>query len=581
MQLLVYFCENPERVISHAELIEAVWGRTELSPNSLSVAIGAIRQALGDDARQPRFIETHKKLGYRLLLSPQRLEATLAPVRHTKKWLIWGAVGLIAVTVALWTWIDGATDSSFRNALITLQPIENDTGSDAYDDVAVILGDVMIAELAQTEAITVRREIPPSLLRALPTATPGDSAAASITGHLIRQESDLVLSIYLEDTHSSRILWGDKKIIREDQLLAGAMSIAKDIVDSLNIDNGAGTADQGNQDRAGDLYRLARQLASVVSDSTIKLAHDLLLETIRIDASYGTAHGLLAELYSWHYPTSFWGLQGDRFDLAERELALARELGADEAYILVTQAGIHLARDRRYDLSKRLLARAAILRPDDPWILRPQIWTNMMFGEFDLALKNNSRAAALSLDPRSVLAERVAPLYYTGRFQESLDLYVAAVGLGLKPLYQGPHAAIMLGDQAAAFNYWVDFVRQQGVDIEDETRARQWVASGDLRAGYNWLRERAGSFLLERNFALASPSWHIAAGDNDLAMAEIDAAIRVYRSEREPEGMPDYSWTLFFYDPLFAEVRNDPRMSDALSLLRFDSIRNSQLDATP
>ena len=49
-------------------------------------------------------------------------------------------------------------------------------------------------------------------------------------------------------------------------------------------------------------------------------------------------------------------------------------------------------------------------------------------------------------------------------------------------------------------------------------------------------------------------------------------AILRYRREQQPTGMPGYEWALFYYDPLFAELRKDPRVVEVLELLNIDSI---------
>jgi DNA-binding winged helix-turn-helix (wHTH) protein len=573
MQMLVYFCENPNRVISRTELMEAVWGTRALSANSVSVAIGSIRQALGDDAHAPRYIETHQKLGYRLLIKPQILDATSDSKRRTKKRIVAGAfLVLLAAIVVTWSVLSDPVETGVRNTIITLDQIDNATGLEEYDDLTVILGDLVIAELAQNEALTVRKAIPRILTNALTVELEAGANVTSITGRLLGNDGELNLLLYLEDSQSAEILWAHNQSIEQDQILSDTKLISQNLMASLGIEAGSDAQAAADQYQARDLYQLARHLAGVVSSVTIKLAHGLLLQAIELDPGYGPAHGLLAELYSWHYPASFWGLEGDMFVHAEHELDLARQYGADEAYIMVTQAGIYLSRDRRYDLSKKLLERAAELRPDDPWVLRPQIWTYMLFGDFEAALEHNLRAAEVSLDPSSVLSERVVPLYYSGRFQEAHDLYRATIELGLKPVYQGPQAAMMLGHQAAAFGSWVEFIRRQGVEIEDESRAVQWASSGDLRSAYNWLRERVGHYGRNWSYALISAGWHWTAGDHDLAVEEAVGAIRRYRREQQPVGMPGYEWTLFYYDPLFAELRRDPRIIEVIELLDIDSI---------
>jgi len=573
MQMLVYFCENPNRVISRAELMEAVWGTRALSANSVSVAIGAIRQALGDDAREPRYIETHQKLGYRLLVEPRILGAEPGSRRQTSKRIVAGSLlGFLAAIGILWSVMNDPAGTDVRRTMITLDPIDNATGLERYDDLTVILGDLVIAELAQHEAITVRKAIPSLLIDALTVDLEAGESVTSITGRLLGNDGELNLLLYLEDSRSTEILWAHNQSIDPDQVLSDTKRLSEDLMASLGVEADGDAEAVAGSSQAGELYRLARHLAGVVSSVTIKLAHGLLLQAIELDPDHGPAHGLLAELYSWHYPAGFWGLEGDMFVHAERELDLARQHGADEAYILVTEAGIYLSRDRRYDLSRKLLERAAELHPDDPWVLRPQIWTYMLFGDFEAALEHNLRAAEVSLDPSSVLSERVVPLYYSGRFQEAYDLHRATIELGLKPVYQGPQAAMMLGDPVGGFGSWVDFIRRQGVEIEDESVAAQWASGGDLRSAYDWLRKRVGHYGRNWSFALISAGWHWAAGDHDLAVEEAVGAIRKYRSEQQPTGMPGYEWTLFYYDPLFAELRKDARVIEVLELLEIDSI---------
>src|SRR5688572_15094447 len=54
-------------VVSQAEIAAEVWNGRTVSPNSLPVVIADLRRALDDDAREPRFIETVAKRGYRLM----------------------------------------------------------------------------------------------------------------------------------------------------------------------------------------------------------------------------------------------------------------------------------------------------------------------------------------------------------------------------------------------------------------------------------------------------------------------------------------------------------------------------------
>src|SRR5262245_47023579 len=57
--------QEPQQLVSKRELLETVWADTFVSDGVLNNAIGQLRQALGDDPKQPRFIETVHKRGFR------------------------------------------------------------------------------------------------------------------------------------------------------------------------------------------------------------------------------------------------------------------------------------------------------------------------------------------------------------------------------------------------------------------------------------------------------------------------------------------------------------------------------------
>lgn len=62
--VLRYLVENPGRLISHDELLDALWPDTYVQPQVLRTYVLDLRKVLGDDAGQPRFIQTLPKRGY-------------------------------------------------------------------------------------------------------------------------------------------------------------------------------------------------------------------------------------------------------------------------------------------------------------------------------------------------------------------------------------------------------------------------------------------------------------------------------------------------------------------------------------
>ena len=62
--VLRYLVENPGRLITHNELLDALWPDTYVQPQVLRTYMLDLRKALGDDPAQPRFIQTLPKRGY-------------------------------------------------------------------------------------------------------------------------------------------------------------------------------------------------------------------------------------------------------------------------------------------------------------------------------------------------------------------------------------------------------------------------------------------------------------------------------------------------------------------------------------
>jgi len=65
--VLRYLVENPGRLVTQDELLDAVWPDTHVNPEILRKYILDIRKLLGDRADRPLFIETVTKRGYRFI----------------------------------------------------------------------------------------------------------------------------------------------------------------------------------------------------------------------------------------------------------------------------------------------------------------------------------------------------------------------------------------------------------------------------------------------------------------------------------------------------------------------------------
>jgi DNA-binding winged helix-turn-helix (wHTH) protein len=67
-QILQRLLETPGEFVTREELARVLWPDSHvLFDRSLNTAVNALRRALGDPGRNPRFIETRQGLGYRFI----------------------------------------------------------------------------------------------------------------------------------------------------------------------------------------------------------------------------------------------------------------------------------------------------------------------------------------------------------------------------------------------------------------------------------------------------------------------------------------------------------------------------------
>lgn len=67
--VLALLAERAQQVVTKDELLAHVWKGKAVGDEALTSCIQELRQALGDDARQPRFVETWHRRGYKLIVS--------------------------------------------------------------------------------------------------------------------------------------------------------------------------------------------------------------------------------------------------------------------------------------------------------------------------------------------------------------------------------------------------------------------------------------------------------------------------------------------------------------------------------
>jgi TolB-like protein/DNA-binding winged helix-turn-helix (wHTH) protein len=85
MRLLLCLAEHVGEVVSIDDLLNQVWSGVAVSSDSVYQAVASLRRLLGDDPKQPTYIATVPRLGYRMVatVSPWTEEQTIQSIAQT------------------------------------------------------------------------------------------------------------------------------------------------------------------------------------------------------------------------------------------------------------------------------------------------------------------------------------------------------------------------------------------------------------------------------------------------------------------------------------------------------------------
>jgi TolB-like protein/DNA-binding winged helix-turn-helix (wHTH) protein len=103
MRLLLCLAATPGEVVSIDALLDQVWSGVVVTPDSVYQAVAALRRLLGDDAKQPAYIVTVPRLGYRLVAPVESLAdaAAAPPARARSRTYALLAPGILLVVGSL------------------------------------------------------------------------------------------------------------------------------------------------------------------------------------------------------------------------------------------------------------------------------------------------------------------------------------------------------------------------------------------------------------------------------------------------------------------------------------------------
>ena len=113
MAVLCHLAARARTTVSRDELLDEVWKTRHVVEDVLTRCISQLRQSLGDDAKEARYIQTIPKVGYRLLIAPQPMAPPADPTTQAipvSRWPRWpwlaaAAAAAVAIVAGIYLFI--------------------------------------------------------------------------------------------------------------------------------------------------------------------------------------------------------------------------------------------------------------------------------------------------------------------------------------------------------------------------------------------------------------------------------------------------------------------------------------------
>jgi DNA-binding winged helix-turn-helix (wHTH) protein/TolB-like protein len=252
MAVLCRLAEAAGGVVSKEALVEAVWEGAYTSDEALSAVIYELRRALDDDARRPRFIETIRKSGYRLVApvtweepphpipetTDRPLSQTASPRPGRRRWLA-AAVTMVAfLSAVLWITREVNVGEAREIRAVAVLPLTQIGTPENADALADGLTAMLTADIAQVCPF----DVVPGLSMRLDDdrgnvwqVAEEMAVDAVLEGTVVHSGNRLWLSVQLVDTESGRLLWGSSFEREVGDTLATLRELAQEIAIQVNL----------------------------------------------------------------------------------------------------------------------------------------------------------------------------------------------------------------------------------------------------------------------------------------------------------------------------------------------------------
>ncbi len=440
LQLLLALLQKPGELVSREELIGRLW-----EPNTfvdfdrgLNKAVNHLREALGDSAEHPQFIETLPRKGYRFVGKleeedrPPELSPTPSqPLRSQHR--LWIAVPVILALVAITLAANlGGLRTRIMNRLqpgpprissIAVIPLENLSGDRDQEYFADGLTDELITDLAKMGSTRVTSRA--SIIRYKGTRKSIQEigreldADAIVEGTVTRSGKRVRITAQLIQVSTDMHLWAEAYEQDLGEALDLQRQVAADISHKVDLMIRPLESSSPVNPQAYGLYLKGRYFFYQYSSHGWQQAIDHFRQAIAIDPNFAPAYSGLADTY---LVAGAYGMFTPQEALAQGKAAAQKALQLDDQlasahYALATAYTWY---DWDWTNAEKEFQRALALNPDDALGRNWYGGYLSLLGRHSEAIEQHERARRIEPFSLIVNANLARALYWGRRYEEAI-----------------------------------------------------------------------------------------------------------------------------------------------------------------
>ena len=449
MEVLVHLAQHPGEVVSRKSLEERAWAGTVVGYDAISGSIIKLRKALGDDPRNPRYVETISKKGYRLIAqvsagrdntkiadaAPSTPPKQILPAANRWKKSAAMAAGLVVLTGGLWYLVSGSGDATPPNAVvpntpsIVVLPFKNLSDDRTQEYFSEGITDDLITDLSKLDSIRVVArqssdyyKLNPASLQEIARQL---NVAYIVEGSVRKSGSHIRINVQLTNTKKAENVWAKRFDTDTENLFKVQDDIVKNVIEAMAVtlshrDSGRHARNTTNFE-AYDAFLVGQQHARTRNKQGYELAMAAYRRAIEIDPNYARAYGAMAAAIMRGYRFSWHNLS--LVEARERALELAKKAVAlDQSMppIYWALSYVHLHR-QEYDAAEAAAKQSVALSSNYADGYAQLAYIANWRGRPDDAVRYISKASALNPHHTFEYASILGLAYYNlGRFDEAI-----------------------------------------------------------------------------------------------------------------------------------------------------------------